>query len=129
MRHGLTPERRRGTGLRDGCGLMPGHDVARHVASVGRGLPSQVTDGGGMDWLSCHSIGCGRGGTGKQVKGREEGRRWEEKCARWWRLVATDVGRCQARVIGLGVAAQAEPDASATGEGAESMWSKGQFTL
>ena len=36
---------------------------------------------------------------------------------RWWRgrrLPWMSVGLCQARVIGLGDAAQAEPDASAT---------------
>ena len=58
-----------------------------------------------LDWL--------RVGTGKQVKGRKEG---DEKrsalVAR--RLPWMSVGLCQARVIGLGDAAQAEPDASAT---------------
>ena len=75
-----------------------------------------------LDWL--------RAGGNWEASERKGGRRWEEKCARWWRLVATDVGRrSQVRVIGLGDAAKAEPDASATREGAESMWSKGQFTL
>ena len=59
-----------------------------------------------LDWL--------RVGTGIEASERKEGGRWEEKCSRWWRLVAMDVGRCQARVIGLRDAAQAEPDASAT---------------
>ena len=79
--------------------------------SVAAFRPSQVTDGG-MDWLSCHSIGCGRVGSGKQVKGRKEGDGKRE--VRALVAVAMDVGRCQARVIGLGDAAQAEPDASAT---------------
>ena len=92
---------------------MPGHDVARHVASVGRGLPSVAGDRR-RDGLAVMSLDWLRAGGKWEASERKEGRRWEEKCSRWWRLVAMDVGRCQARVIGLGDAVQADADASAT---------------
>ena len=62
------------TGLRDGCGLMPGHDVARHVASVGRGLPSVAGDRR-RDGLAVMSLDWLRAGGNWEASERKEGRK------------------------------------------------------
>ena len=68
------------TGLRAGWMRPDARTRCSTTCCVGRSRPSVAGDRR-RDGLAVMSLDWLRVGTGKQVKGRKEGRRWEEKCA------------------------------------------------